>query len=132
MFSLMCSCAYLFFIPIIYFNNFFFKSIIFLLRILCESVIWRSSDSFPATNQYIYIYISKDLMWECIRYCHVPHVKIHYLCLSFLEDNSFVDWLVKERLVANKLKEKRRKKNLVSKGNGGKKRLSYKIRYLQS
>ena len=36
--------------------------------------------------------------------------KVHYLCLSFLEDNSFVDWLVKERLVANKLKEKRRKK----------------------
>ena len=36
--------------------------------------------------------------------------KFHYLCLSFLEDNSFVDWLVKERLVANKLKEKRRKK----------------------
>jgi len=47
--------------------------------------------------------------------------KFHYLCLSFLEDNNFVDWLVKERLVANKLKEKRRKKNLVSKGNGGKK-----------
>ena len=39
--------------------------------------------------------------------------KVHYLCLSFLEDNSFVDWLVKERLVANKLKEKRIKKNLV-------------------
>ena len=59
--------------------------------------------------------------------------KFHYLCLSFLEDNSFVDWLVKERLVANKLNEKRRKKNnLVSKGNGGKKRLSYKIRYLHS
>ena len=38
--------------------------------------------------------------------------KVHYLCLSFLEDNSFVDWLVKERLVANKLKEKRRKKNI--------------------
>ena len=38
---------------------------------------------------------------------------LHYLCLSFLEDNSFVDWLVKERLVANKLKEKRIKKNLV-------------------
>ena len=36
--------------------------------------------------------------------------KVHYLCLSFLEDNSFVDWLVNERLVANKLKEKRRKK----------------------
>ena len=36
--------------------------------------------------------------------------KFHYLCLSFLEDNNFVDWLVKERLVANKLKEKRRKK----------------------
>ena len=35
---------------------------------------------------------------------------LHYLCLSFLEDNSFVDWLVKERLVANKLKEKRIKK----------------------
>ena len=45
-----------------------------------------------------------------MRCCHVPHVKVHYLCLSFLEDNSFVDWLVKERLVANKLKEKRRKK----------------------
>ena len=38
--------------------------------------------------------------------------KFHYLCLSFLEDNSFVDWLVKERLVANKLKEKRTQKTI--------------------
>ena len=42
--------------------------------------------------------------------------KFHYLCLSFLEDNSFVDWLVKERLVANKLKEKRRKKKKKQSG----------------
>ena len=52
--------------------------------------------------------------------------KFHYLCLSFLEDNSFVDWLVKERLVANKLKEKR-KKNLASKGNCGKKSGEIKV-----
>ena len=38
--------------------------------------------------------------------------KFHYLCLSFLEDNSFVDRLVKERLVANKLKEKRTQKTI--------------------
>ena len=58
------------------------------------------------------------------------------LCLSFLEDDCFVDWLVKERLVANKLKEKRRKekkkkkkKNFVSKGNGLLERKGYPVRY---